>query len=127
MENSRKNSDFFDFFLQNFPKIANFSKSTIKIGAALRAARNFFFEEARGKLKNFWTSCGLQTLQFLGKISNNIPLDLIRPVADQPLFYIALVTIIVGVQLFLVGFISELIISINSDKNGYIIEDSDIK
>jgi hypothetical protein len=38
-----------------------------------------------------------------------------------------LVTIIVGVQLFLVGFISELIISINSDKNGYIIEDSDIK
>ena len=42
LENSRKNSDFFDFFLQNFPKIANFSKNTIKIGAALRAARKKF-------------------------------------------------------------------------------------
>ena len=61
------------------------------------------------------------------KESTNIPLDQIRPVTDQPFFYIALVTIIVGVQLFLVGFISELIILINSDKNGYIIEDSDIK
>ena len=60
----------------------------------------------------------------LSKISNNISY---REVTDQPLFYIALVTIIVGVQLFLVGFISELIILINSDKNGYIIEDSDIK
>ena len=72
-------------------------------------------------------SVGWIIYEKLSKISNNIPLDQIRPVTDQPLFYIALVTIIVGVQLFLVGFISELIISINSDKNGYIIEDSDIK
>ena len=72
-------------------------------------------------------SVGWIIYEKLSKISNNIPLDQIRPVADQPLFYIALVTIIVGIQLFLVGFISELIISINSDKNGYIIEDSDIK
>jgi len=72
-------------------------------------------------------SVGWIIYEKLSKISNNIPLDQIRPVTDQPLFYIALVTIIVGVQLFLVGFISELIILINSDKNGYIIEDSDIK
>ena len=72
-------------------------------------------------------SVGWIIYEKLSKISNNIPLDQIRPVTDQPFFYIALVTIIVGVQLFLVGFISELIISINSDKNGYIIEDSDIK
>ena len=72
-------------------------------------------------------SVGWIIYEKLSKMSNNIPLDQIRPVTDQPLFYIALVTIIVGVQLFLVGFISELIISINSDKNGYIIEDSDIK
>ena len=72
-------------------------------------------------------SVGWIIYEKLSKISNNIPLDQIRPVTDQPLFYIALVTIIVGIQLFLVGFISELIISINSDKNGYIIEDSDIK
>ena len=72
-------------------------------------------------------SAGWIIYEKLSKISNNIPLDQIRSVTDQPLFYIALVTIIVGVQLFLVGFISELIILINSDKNGYIIEDSDIK
>ena len=72
-------------------------------------------------------SVGWIIYEKLSKISNNIPLDQIRPVTDQPFFYIALVTIIVGVQLFLVGFISELIISINSDKKGYIIEDSDIK
>lgn len=72
-------------------------------------------------------SVGWIIYEKLSKISNNIPLDQIRPVTDQPFFYIALVTIIVGVQLFLVGFISELIISINSDKNGYVIEDSDIK
>ena len=72
-------------------------------------------------------SAGWIIYEKLSKISNNIPLDQIRSVTDQPLFYIALVTIIVGVQLFLVGFISELIILINSDNNGYIIEDSDIK
>ena len=72
-------------------------------------------------------SVGWIIYEKLSKISNNIPLDQIRPVTDQPFFYIALLTIIVGVQLFLVGFISELIILINSDKNGYIIEDSDIK
>ena len=42
LENARKNSDFFDFFLQNFPEVPNFSKNTIKIGAALRAARKIF-------------------------------------------------------------------------------------
>ena len=41
-ENARKNREFFDFFLQNFPEVLNFFKKTIKIGAALRAARNFF-------------------------------------------------------------------------------------
>ena len=57
-------------------------------------------------------SVGWIIYEKLSKISNNISLDQIRPVTDQPLFYIALVTIIVGVQLFLVGFISELIILI---------------
>ena len=60
-------------------------------------------------------SVGWIIYEKLSKISNNIPLDQIRSVTDQPLFYIALVTIIVGVQLFLVGFISELIILINSE------------
>ena len=37
------------------------------------------------------------------------PLEQIRPVTDQPLFYIALLAIIIGVQLFLVGFLSAII------------------
>ena len=38
-----------------------------------------------------------------------------RNVTDNPLFYLALVAIILGVQLFLAGFIGELLIT-NSDK-----------
>ena len=67
-------------------------------------------------------SVGLITYEKISKISQNIPLDLIRPVTDQPLFYVALVSIIIGVQLFLVGFLSELIIQINSDKKRYKID-----
>ena len=67
-------------------------------------------------------SVGWIIYEKLSKISQNIPLDLIRPVTDQPLFYIALLAIIIGGQLFLVGFLSELVIQINSDKKGYKIE-----
>jgi len=45
-----------------------------------------------------------------------------RNVTDQPLFYIALVAIIVGTQLFLTGFVSELISRNANDKNHYQIE-----
>jgi hypothetical protein len=38
-----------------------------------------------------------------------------RNVTDNPLFFLALVAIILGVQLFLAGFIGELLIT-NSDK-----------
>jgi len=67
-------------------------------------------------------SVGFIIYEKLLKMSQNIPLELIRPVTDQPLFYIALLAIIIGVQLFLVGFLSELVIQINSDKKGYKIE-----
>ncbi len=69
-----------------------------------------------------FTSVGLIVYEKINKISENIPLDQIRPVTDQPLFYIALVAIIIGVQLFLVGFLSELVIQINSDRKSYKIE-----
>jgi glycosyltransferase involved in cell wall biosynthesis len=45
-----------------------------------------------------------------------------RNVTDQPLFYIALVAIIVGSQLFLTGFVSELVSRNANDKNNYQIE-----
>ncbi|MDR2882680.1 MAG: glycosyltransferase family 2 protein [Alistipes sp.] len=72
----------------------------------------------------------LGTLMFLGggvtavwlivdklvKQSRGLPL---RPVADQPMFYIALVTLILGVMLFLTGFLGELINRNAADRNKY--------
>ncbi|MBC8173612.1 MAG: glycosyltransferase family 2 protein [Chitinophagales bacterium] len=45
-----------------------------------------------------------------------------RQVTDQPLFYIALVLVIVGVQLFIGGFIAEMISRNSSDRNHYQID-----
>ncbi len=46
-----------------------------------------------------------------------------RSVADQPLFFFALVALIVGVQLFLTGFLAEMV-SLDTNKKGdYIIEE----
>lgn len=46
-----------------------------------------------------------------------------RPVTEQPLFYLALVALIVGIQLFLSGFIAEMISRSSSDRNHYNIKD----
>jgi glycosyltransferase involved in cell wall biosynthesis len=45
-----------------------------------------------------------------------------RMVTDQPLFYIALVIAIIGVQLFVAGFLGELISRSSADRNHYLIE-----
>jgi hypothetical protein len=45
-----------------------------------------------------------------------------REVTDQPLFYLALVAILAGIQLFLAGFLGELISRNGSDRNMYLIE-----
>lgn len=50
---------------------------------------------------------------------NNIPT---RNVTDKPLFYLALLAIILGVQLFLSGFLGELISRNSSDRNKYQVE-----
>ncbi len=42
-----------------------------------------------------------------------------RPVTDQPLFYLALVALLIGVQLFLSGFIGEMISRNSSERNNY--------
>lgn len=42
-----------------------------------------------------------------------------RGITEQPMFYIALVSIIIGMQLFLAGFIGELISRNSSDRNHY--------
>ena len=45
-----------------------------------------------------------------------------RGVTEQPLFYLALLAIVLGVQLFLAGFIAELINRRSSDRNNYLID-----
>jgi glycosyltransferase involved in cell wall biosynthesis len=42
-----------------------------------------------------------------------------RAVTDQPLFYISLVALIIGLQLFLAGFLGELITRNSSERNNY--------
>ncbi len=76
---------------------------------------------------------GLGTLMFLiggfttcwiigSKIYKQI-MDLpLRGVTEQPLFYLAILAIILGVQLFLAGFLGELINRNSSDRNKYLID-----
>ncbi|MEP0984048.1 glycosyltransferase family 2 protein [Ekhidna sp.] len=46
-----------------------------------------------------------------------------RDVVDQPLFFLALVALIVGMQLFLAGFIAEMMIQLNQKKGDYLISE----
>ncbi len=45
-----------------------------------------------------------------------------RAVTDQPLFYLAILAVILGVQLFLAGFLGELIDRNSGDRNKYLID-----
>ncbi|MFI3318279.1 MAG: glycosyltransferase family 2 protein [Rikenellaceae bacterium] len=76
---------------------------------------------------------GLGTIMFLvgggttayviwDKISKQMSGIPVRAVTDQPLFYIAILAIILGVQLFLAGFLGELINRSSSDRNRYLID-----
>lgn len=49
---------------------------------------------------------------------------LFRPVTDQPLFYLCLLAVALGVMLFLAGFLGELINRTSSDRNKYLIDDT---
>ncbi|MDD2491993.1 MAG: glycosyltransferase [Bacteroidales bacterium] len=46
-----------------------------------------------------------------------------RQVADQPLFYISLVALIIGMQLFLAGFVGELVSRNSTERNNYKIKE----
>jgi len=47
----------------------------------------------------------------------------LRDVVEQPLFYLALVALIVGVQLFLAGFLGEMVMMSGSNKTDFLISD----
>ena len=53
-------------------------------------------------------------------LRNGLP---VREITDQPLFFLALVALIVGVQLFLTGFMAEMMTSNNTHKSDYNIAD----
>ncbi len=55
----------------------------------------------------------------LYKQMHSLPL---RAVTEQPLFFVAILAIILGVQLFLAGFLGELINRNSSDRNNYLID-----
>ncbi len=58
-------------------------------------------------------------IEKLIKLSNSLHA---RNVTDQPLFYLALVAMIIGTQLFLAGFLGELISRNSTERNNYLIE-----
>ncbi len=62
-------------------------------------------------------------IQKLIAVCNN---EVMRLVTDSPYFYLALVTMIIGCQLFLTGFVAEMIGRNSSNRNSYLIE-KDIK
>ena len=48
--------------------------------------------------------------------------ELFRQVTDQPLFYLALLAVVIGCQLFLAGFLGELVSGIDPKRDNYLIE-----
>lgn len=58
-----------------------------------------------------------QKAYYIYKLKESAPL-----VTDNPLFYLALVAMMIGTQLFLAGFLGELIARSSSDRNTYLIE-----
>ena len=62
---------------------------------------------------------GFIVIEKLYAISNSIQA---KNIADMSIFYIALTSMIIGVQLFLAGFISEMISRSSNDRNNYQIE-----
>ena len=58
-------------------------------------------------------------LIIIAKLVHQAKLIPYRAVTDQPLFYLALVAVILGVMLFLAGFVCEMISRTSSDRNRY--------
>ena len=52
-----------------------------------------------------------------------LKIPVVREMVDQPLFFLALVAIIVGVQLFMAGFLGELLVINKAEKDEYLVID----
>lgn len=49
--------------------------------------------------------------------------EVYRQITEQPMFYLALLAVIIGVQLFLTGFLAELVSRSSADRNKYLISE----
>jgi len=66
---------------------------------------------------------GISTIYLIAQKIYRLSLQIpVREIVEQPLFYLALVASVIGVQLFLTGFIGELVSRSSSDRNYYLIE-----
>jgi len=92
-----------------------------------------FVSKFRKRPMHFFGSLG--TLSFLigflitswlviEKVYRSFQNQAVRDVTDQPLFFLALVAVIVGVQLFLAGFLAEMVSLSGRRKDEYLIRDN---
>ncbi|MFM7217991.1 MAG: glycosyltransferase, partial [Bacteroidota bacterium] len=77
-----------------------------------------------GMLGTIMFFIGLSAAAYLGisklcAVYHNLPARLIT---DRPSFYIALATMVIGTQLFLAGFLGELISRNSSERNRYLVD-----
>jgi hypothetical protein len=88
---------------------------------------SLFFVGRFGKRPmHFFGSLGLITFMFgflvaLYLVGTKFFFEVYQPLADRPLFFAAIATMIIGTQLFLAGFLGELISRSSPYKNSYTI------
>lgn len=67
----------------------------------------------------FLVGGGVSTWLILEKVIAIANQTKVREVTDQPLFYLAILAMIIGTQLFMAGFLAEMIARSSSDRNNY--------
>jgi glycosyltransferase involved in cell wall biosynthesis len=72
-----------------------------------------------GGLMTIWIIIEKQIQLYILKV----PFKEIRDIVDQPLFFLALTLLIIGTQLFLAGFLGELISRTSSHRNDYLVSE----
>ncbi len=71
----------------------------------------------------FLVGAGISLWLIIDKVAAQAQGLKFRAVTDQPLFYLALVALIIGVQLFLTGFVAELVSRNSQERNTYNIKE----
>jgi len=70
---------------------------------------------------SFLTGAGITAYMAFSKW-NNLRLKLpVREIVDQPLFYVSLLAVVIGVQLFLAGFLAEMMTITSNKKEDYLV------